>query len=227
MDETLYWLEKVFMVAGIATFLVAAMQKTVDPLKEWAEKTPNETDNKIVAWFAKVLNVFAAILQFVKLLASVVSARPAKKPLGKPTAVLLILVIVLPSCATTLQSHAKVALVTADALNAAAAVIETTAEAQETIAVQNAVTQEDAQQRVTTVRETYAPVEQAHKTARAVHKAYVEIIVKANANGQRHLDLLHIGHLFAAWQALAKEAAKLSLDQFPQTPTALEAVTGR
>lgn len=74
----------ILTIAGAASILVTALQKTVVPLREWAASTKNDTDNRVVAVYASFIGGTALCLDAVKRIAAVAAVRPADTKAMRP-----------------------------------------------------------------------------------------------------------------------------------------------
>ncbi len=223
------WLTMILMAIGAATILVAALQKTVDPLQAWAAKTRGETDDKIVAAFAHIVNVLARILQAVKVVAAALSARPSKAPakdgktkLGGPSGLVAVAMLgALCACATPLKTHAQTASMSGDVIDTIGAVIENEARLAEQQAVDSEPTRDGARAAVDLVRGRFRPVEAAYEALRVSHAEYVAAVRSAHKAGQENLDGARTKQLLDAWRAVVEVGKPLGL-KLPSPPQALQ-----
>ncbi len=75
------WIQWILMWSGGSTIVVAALQKTVDPLREWAKQSESKADDKWVERWFRLIGFAAALLQGVKAIAAVGGVRPRAAPL--------------------------------------------------------------------------------------------------------------------------------------------------
>jgi hypothetical protein len=143
------------------------------------------------------------------------SQRPPPRtsiPPGAGMMLLLVLPLLALSCAATpLETHATIAVSSADVITEAGKLLQARLEAVERDAVATSGTREEARERVGRLRATYAPLEAAYEAVRLAHAAYLDAILRAHAEGRDRPEPDALLALSAAWVELVKRAEMLGL----------------
>lgn len=118
-----------------------------------------------------------------------------------------------------LKGHAIAAEQMANVITTSKDLIEAEAERREREAVEKAPSRDEAKAAVFRVRARFQPVERLYEAVRVAHLAYMEAIIRANAQG-RGLDPMAAGELLQAWTDLRNVAGALGV-ALPESPVDL------
>jgi predicted translin family RNA/ssDNA-binding protein len=128
-------------------------------------------------------------------------------------------------CASGLKPHAQAASVSASVIDSAGDAIEKVAREDFDRAKDTYPTGEELALEIQRLEDKYRPVESAYDALRGTHKAYVDAILKAQAEGKRSLEGERASLIVAAWRELLGVAQSVGIN-IPGIPQVVFDVIG-
>jgi hypothetical protein len=136
--------------------------------------------------------------------------------------VLSLSTMALAGCGVSLRTHAQVAAISADLIDATGAAIEAEA-AEDVDEARAAGIKVDG--RLEVLEAAYAPIEQAYAKAVAAHAMYLRAIVDAVERGQNTLEAGPARALLEAWRQVAEAGDGIGV-LVPEPPPLLVRIAG-
>jgi hypothetical protein len=218
---------------GSMTVVVAALKAVVPFLRSLAERTASTRDDKAVSIAADVLNDLAKLAEWCQRFTEVLAGHRAPpvramlsavKRKGPPVAVILLVVIAaqgpLGCVGSSVRTHATIADTAYEPILATKLAIEDHAYRAVALIKEDSATTEEAEGKISKLRERYRPVEGATALVIEAYNAYVDAIQSAHEDGKDVRTEAGLA-LLNRWKSLLSAAEMIGLD-LPEPPEALK-----